>query len=188
MKRSLLCIAVLLLASGAVGQTTSTGNFIIDMKAPSFNSVQIDGNDGEMLVSISLDGTVTFGKHYKPDEAARIFWKSIGDAAPCPPAKQDKKAPPIARTEKVVPYWNSYNVVPISSAVTEPPPFDVPPKEWEGPEHDRMPCSSIPDPAIGCFDVLVARHHRTCADPKRVLLMSEDGKWHCYDFQRLGQD
>ena len=21
-----------------------------------------------------------------------------------------------------------------------------------------------------------------------LLLMSEDGKWHCYDFQRLGQD
>jgi len=29
---------------------------------------------------------------------------------------------------------------------------------------------------------------RTCEDKKRVLLMSEDGKWHCYNFGRLHRE
>jgi hypothetical protein len=31
-----------------------------------------------MLVSINMDtGETTFGKHYTPDEAARVFWEAV---------------------------------------------------------------------------------------------------------------
>jgi len=37
------------------------------------------------LVAISVDGKVTFGEGYSPDEAARIFWEGVASRRPvCP--------------------------------------------------------------------------------------------------------
>ena len=37
------------------------------------------------LVSISVDGEVTFGEGYNPDDAARIFWEGVAARRPrCP--------------------------------------------------------------------------------------------------------
>jgi len=58
-----------------------------------------------------------------------------------------------------------------------PPPFDVPPKEWDGPELD-WGCQPSEESTV-CMDTRIARHHRACEDKSRFLLMSEDGKWHC---------
>ena len=36
------------------------------------------GGKNGMLVSINMDtGETTFGEHYTPDEAARVFWDAI---------------------------------------------------------------------------------------------------------------
>ena len=51
-------------------------------------SLIIQGKDGEALVTIStIDGATTFGKNYKPDMAAKIFWDAVKEYAPCAVAK-----------------------------------------------------------------------------------------------------
>jgi len=186
MKRAILCAATLLLASGAWGQTTSTGNLTIETTDPissSFHYIEIRGENGEMLVQVNLDGTVTFGKNYKPDEAARIFWKAIGDTAP---AKQEKKSPCSSNgvvTTCDAPAWMTFDVPPKEFAGWEPPL----PKDWLKSGGDGSSCvspenlGSIFACAGGVLHYYV--HHHTCADPKRVLLMSEDKVWHCYLFK-----
>ena len=38
------------------------------------------GNKDGTLVTVSLDtGKITFGEHYTPDEAARVFWEAIAN-------------------------------------------------------------------------------------------------------------
>ena len=40
-------------------------------------------DDGEMMVEINVhDGTVSFGKNYDPEDAARIFWESLAGFSP----------------------------------------------------------------------------------------------------------
>lgn len=40
-------------------------------------------NDTDVLVEIDVtDGTVSFGKNYDPEEAARIFWESVASLSP----------------------------------------------------------------------------------------------------------
>ena len=56
-----------------------------------------------------------------------------------------------------------------------PAPFDVPPKEWDGPDMEEGPCPI----GFACMDNKVPVHHRTCTDKSRFLLMSEDNRWHC---------
>lgn len=46
-------------------------------------AIQINGDDNKMLVCIKRDGTMLFGEHYHPDEAAQRFWDAISYAAPC---------------------------------------------------------------------------------------------------------
>ena len=41
-----------------------------------------NGDQTDMLVSIALDGTITYGPNYTPDEAAKIFWNAISIHAP----------------------------------------------------------------------------------------------------------
>ena len=111
-------------------------------------------------------------KEFNDDLAQQFRLRQIAKAA-----QQEKKAPPVTT-------W----VCGVSGSVecSEVPPFDVKPEEWYGPDTETAnPCSSLGN----CFAVNIHRpvHHRTCADPKRVLLMSEDGKWHCYDFGRLAR-
>ena len=56
--------------SGTIG-TTSFYSF----KRPT--NIIISG-PGEALVTINTtDGSITYGPHYKPDKAARVFWESL---------------------------------------------------------------------------------------------------------------
>jgi hypothetical protein len=70
-----------------------TGNYQIcgmKMLKPSFffpvvaaqpHTWSIGGKNGT-LVTVDLDtGETTFGEHYTPDEAARVFWEAVGIAA-----------------------------------------------------------------------------------------------------------
>ena len=56
-------------------------------------SLEVIGPTGDSLVKISLtNGTVTYGKTYTPDAAAKAFWNAIGTKYPCP-----RPAPPPAK-------------------------------------------------------------------------------------------
>lgn len=54
----------------------------------SFNEIkpsyifQIRNENLEALVTVGLDGTITYGDNYHPDDAAKIFWKALGNYAP----------------------------------------------------------------------------------------------------------
>jgi len=54
-------------------------------------------------------------------------------------------------------------------------PFDVQPKQWDDPY--RVEINSDPPPTT--------EHHIACEDKSRFLLQSEDGKWHCLDFNGI---
>jgi len=64
-------------------------------------------------------------------------------------------------------------------------PFDVKPKEWDTVEHSGYECCGSGATAEAADRDLSWKfpgkrvHHRTCADPTRFLLMSEDKRWHC---------
>ena len=65
--------------------------------------------------------------------------------------------------------------------------FDVPPKQWDGPDtHDDYTGCPPPQDAIACFPAQKETHHVTCTDTQRVLLTDEAGKRHCYGFYLLG--
>lgn len=51
--------------------------------------LRIRGDDDEELVRIDRDLTITYGKSYDPDDAARRFWSAFAQHAQ-PPAKLDK--------------------------------------------------------------------------------------------------
>ena len=42
----------------------------------------IDAGGPEPLVTVKCDGTITYGKDYEPDKAARIFWEAMARNAP----------------------------------------------------------------------------------------------------------
>ena len=69
-------------------------------------------------------------------------------------------------------------------------PFDVPPKEWDGPgTHAANPCGPPDANGTGiCNGMYIPEldHHIACTDKKRVLLTDEAGKRHCYGFFLLG--
>lgn len=69
-----------------------------------------------------------------------------------------------------------------SKVAAQAVPFDVPAKEWDGPEMEWLPCK------LGemCMDVQVPVHHVSCEDKRRVLLADEAGAYHCYAFYTLG--
>lgn len=49
----------------------------------------IINNGSENVVTIDMKtGKITYGPHYKPDEAAKLFWKYMGNEARC---AQEKK-------------------------------------------------------------------------------------------------
>jgi hypothetical protein len=63
-----------------------TGSVVIVSPRP--HTWALHGPKG-MLVSINLDtGEHTFGENYTPDEAARVFWDTVGvklnDRSACP--------------------------------------------------------------------------------------------------------
>ena len=41
-----------------------------------------NGDQTDMLVSIALDGTITYGPNYTPNETAKTFWNAISIYAP----------------------------------------------------------------------------------------------------------
>lgn len=102
------------------------------------------------------------------------------------PAKQEQKAQPNCG-------------VPINGFVgcgeyLKPLPFDLPAKEWDGPDtkgdslHEKFPLSTAcqSDPRW-CSTKM---HHVSCQDvapdwKQRVLLETADGKHHCYNFNLL---
>jgi hypothetical protein len=58
--------------------TCSTGATISNWQP---THLTIMGNGQDFLVKISLnDGSIEYGASYTPDEAARVFWESIGRA------------------------------------------------------------------------------------------------------------
>jgi hypothetical protein len=57
---------------------------VLKVRGPQDNLITIH-KGGTALVSISLDGVVTYGEGYNPDDAARIFWDGIAAKRPkCP--------------------------------------------------------------------------------------------------------
>lgn len=60
---------------------------------------------------------------------------------------------------------------------SKPPPFDVPGKDTEGPNVFTS-CGTD-----ACFG---PSHSWSCADDKRSMVFTEDGKRHCYAFYLLG--
>lgn len=40
-------------------------------------------NGSELLVPVAPDGKITYGPHYTPDAAAKVFWESVAHRAPC---------------------------------------------------------------------------------------------------------
>ena len=129
------------------------------------------------------------------------------------PAKQEKKSPCSSNgvvTTCDAPAWmtKQEEKVPAMSSkgdgwIFTQEPFDIPPKEsdaWEPPLENNWqellgngassPCPEPFDFPYGAAEYVCVNgvvhykvHHRTCADPKRVLLMSEDKVWHCYLFK-----
>lgn len=57
-----------------------TQSYSIQNTTPTFFQIMGGGtNSPEAMVTINLtDGSIKFGPNYKPDEAAQIFWQSIG--------------------------------------------------------------------------------------------------------------
>lgn len=49
-------------------------------------AMEIHGKDGQMMVRLDEDGSLTFGENYEPDEAARIFWQAV--TANMPPIRR----------------------------------------------------------------------------------------------------
>lgn len=74
----------------------------------------------------------------------------------------------------------------------KPEPIDVAPQQWATYEPYRgtyFPhCVAVGDNGVVQCDIPppIETKHWGCADPKRVLLTSEDQVKHCFDFSRLG--
>lgn len=151
MKRAILCAAALLLASGSLGQQRI--------------------GEPEHVCRWTLKGGGYEYNACPPEKQAKkapvTTCDSYGPFVLC--EQQEKKAPPVLGNATVV-YDLSYH---IARSL-----FDVPPKEWDGPDTENS-CQNVPN----CDGFMLPVHHRTCADPKRALLMSEDKVWHCYLFE-----
>jgi hypothetical protein len=82
-------VPLLLLASCLVyaqdkPTSKSDGHFeIIPQTSLEMYSIVINGDHGDFLVRIHTDGKIDYGKDYKPDEAAKVFWTALGSKAPC---------------------------------------------------------------------------------------------------------
>jgi hypothetical protein len=50
------------------------------------DTITINGEDGQPLVTIHSNGELEYGPNYTPDEAARTFWDALRHLAParCP--------------------------------------------------------------------------------------------------------
>ena len=83
MKTTLIAIATCLLMTPVLNswlQTTITSNPEFTITCPQFLLI---GDSQLVRVNMST-GEVTYGKDYKPDAAARIFWEAMGRAVkPC---------------------------------------------------------------------------------------------------------
>ena len=193
MNRIVLCIAVLLLASGACGQAKqklSTYHVEIIWQGKPLCCVTVqepprDGFETAFAVIEATHATVWTDAEWKSCDPC-VHPEKYG-LEPDVPAKQEKKASPDDLI-RACEYENAGLPCLIGRLPTT---FDVPPKEWDGPDTIG---SQIGEETHGdgiCMDTMgdikcdEKIHHRTCTDKKRVLLMSEDGKWHCYDFDRL---
>lgn len=199
-----LCVVVLLLASGAWGQqvrqlTVSDGNNEIcglDAKGqPFLGSGYTWRQCAVLLMSIALPPAKQEKKappkgsawlNALKEDSAAISCNDAYDAPPCP--------------NDAIKNW-------VTSRAAVAPPFDVPPKEmdaWEPPLENNwqallasggriLPCSMPPTGTAStasyiCLNGIVHYYKsgvRTCTDKRRVLLMSEDGKWHCFAFVAL---
>lgn len=54
----------------------------------------IADDDGNPLVSVHSDGSLTYGEGYDPDEAARIFWNALARHSPIPPPDSGQERRP----------------------------------------------------------------------------------------------
>lgn len=87
MKRAATCAVFLLAFCIGLPQAQKTKSYpvlLTDQESRPY-AIEIYGrtNAKEPMVKITWDGKVTFGKDYNPDKAAKIFWETTGNAAPC---------------------------------------------------------------------------------------------------------
>lgn len=142
------------------GQSTLTINPILT--APS--NIVIAGRNGEPLVTIGMDGTLTYGPHYTPDEAAKVFWEAMGKGARCGAESRTKEhAAPPTRGAKLSDDkdWTYH---------------------WEA---DEIDVPAVRDGALNCLGSSgdnMSPHPVpcavwTCKDSSRALLVSQNGKY-----------
>ena len=66
-----------------VSYATDSTNNIFSLKSLESSAIVVSGNSGKPMITIKFTGEIVYGEDYVPDEAARIFWQTIGHGAPC---------------------------------------------------------------------------------------------------------
>lgn len=86
MRIPLALCATLVLASSALAQDTFTlspGSLSFSTQPEDYAMrIYIGFHPSKLVVSIRMDGTVTFGEGFTADDASREFWKHLGRNIP----------------------------------------------------------------------------------------------------------